>query len=144
MDPVTKTYVSLGLVFLAVFEFWAAMQIFGKKGEPGAHARVLLRLHRIGGYAFLVYFIWISWICLEMMGRLANAGRGPDARGVFHGFLAMSLIGILLTKISFIRGYRTYRPYVPLLGVMLTVGTLVLWGLAGLMFLFLMGLYYTP
>jgi hypothetical protein len=56
----------------------------------------------------------------------------------------MSLIGILLTKISFIRGYRTYRPYVPLLGVMLTVGTLVLWGLAGLMFLFLMGLYYTP
>ena len=63
MDPVTKTYVALGLVFLALFEFWAAMGIFGKKGKPSPRARLILRLHRIGGYIFLVYFIWISWIC---------------------------------------------------------------------------------
>ncbi len=144
MDPVTKTYVSLGLVFLALFEFWAAMHIFGRKGPPESHARLILRLHRIGGYVFLVYFIWISWVCLDMMGRLANAGKAPDARGVFHGFLAMSLFGILLAKISFVRIYRNYRPSVPLLGIILTIGTLVLWGVAGLMFLVLMGLSYSP
>jgi hypothetical protein len=144
VDPVTKTYVALGLVFLALFEFWAAMRIFGKKGQPESHAKLTLRLHRIGGYVFLVYFIWISWICLDMMGRLAQAGKNLDARGVFHGFLAMSLFGILLAKISFVRFYRNYRPYVPLLGIILTIGTLVLWGIAGLMFLFLMGLYYSP
>jgi hypothetical protein len=144
MDPVTKTYLALGLVFLALFEFWAAMGIFGKKDQPGRHAKLVLRLHRIGGYVFLIYFIWISWLCLEMMGRLANAGKGPDARGVFHSFLAMSLFGILLAKISFVRAYPKYRPYVPLLGIILTVGTLVLWGIAGLMFFYLMGLYYTP
>lgn len=144
MDPVTKTYVALGLVFLALFEFWAAMRIFGKKGPPESHAKLILRLHRIGGYVFLVYFIWISWICLDMMGRLAQAGKNPDARDIFHSFLAMSLFGILFAKISFVRFYRNYRPYVPLLGLILTIGTLVLWGIAGLMFLFLMGLYYSP
>jgi hypothetical protein len=144
VDPVTKTYVSLGLVFLALFEFWAAMEIFGKKGQSRPNAKLLLRLHRIGGYTFLVYFIWISWICIDMMGRLANAGKAPDARGVFHGFLAMSLFGILLAKISFVRLYRNYRSSVPLLGIILTIGTLVLWGIAGLMFLILMGLSYSP
>lgn len=120
------------------------MEIFGRKGQPKPHARLILRLHRIGGYVFLVYFTWISFICLDMMGRLAQVGKDVDARGVFHGFLAMSLFGILLAKISFVRLYRNYRPYVPLLGIILTIGTLVLWGIAGLMFLYLMGLYYSP
>lgn len=54
MNPFTKTYVALGLVFLALFEFWAAMQVFGKTDKPGAHARLILRLHRIGGY----FYFW--------------------------------------------------------------------------------------
>jgi hypothetical protein len=56
----------------------------------------------------------------------------------------MSIFGILLAKISFVRSYRNYRPYVPLLGIILTIGTVVLWGIGGLMFLILMGLYYSP
>jgi len=137
MNPETKTYVSLGLVFLAIFEFWAAMQIFGRTGNPSPHARLILRLHRIFGYVFLVYFAWISWVCLDLMERLAEAGKPLDARGFFHGFLAMSLFVLFLLKLSFVRLYRKYRPYVPLLGFILSSGTLVLWGIAGLMFLFL-------
>ena len=138
MDPLTKTYVSIGLVILALFEFWAAMRIFGKKGPPGTSARHILRLHRIFGYLFLVYFVWISWICVDLMDRLAQAGRALDSRAVIHATLAMVLFGILLLKISFIRMYRNYRPYVPLLGICLVIGTLVLWGLAGWMFLILL------
>ena len=138
MDPLTKTYVSIGLVILALFEFWAAMRIFGKKGPPGTSARIILRLHRIFGYLFLVYFVWISWICVDLMDRLAQAGRALDSRAVIHATLAMVLFGILLLKISFVRMYRNYRPYVPLLGVCLVIGTLVLWGLAGWMFLVLL------
>lgn len=140
MDPVTKTWVSLGLVPLALFEFWTAMQIFGKKVEDGGRARLMLRLHRIGGYLFLVYFVWISWVCLDLLSRLAAAGGYElDARGVGHALLAMALFVILLLKISFVRVYRNYRQYIPLLGIILTAGTMVLWGVAGLMFLFLMG-----
>lgn len=137
MNPLTKTYVALGLVFLALFEFWAAMGVFGKTGKPGAYTRLILRLHRLGGYLFLVYFIWISWICVDLMARLAAAGRPPDIRGFGHGFLALVLLALLLLKISFIRFYRNYRPYVPALGIIVATGTLVLWGIAGWMFLIL-------
>ena len=137
MDPLTKTYVSSGLVVFATFEFWAAMSVFGTTGKPGAHARLFIRLHRIAGYVFLVYFAWISWVCLDLMERLADAGRGLDSRGAIHGSLAITLFLLLLLKISFARLYRKYRPYVPLLGIIVAVGTLVLWGIAGLMFLFI-------
>jgi len=138
MDPLTKTYVSIGLVVLAVFEFWAAMRIFGRKGQPSKHSRLILRLHRIFGYVFAVYFAWISWVCVDLMHRLADIGWNPDSRAILHGMLAMILFGILLVKISFIRMYRNYRPYVPMLGISLVVGTLVLWGVAGWMFLIIL------
>jgi len=135
MNPITKSYVSLILVFLAVFEFWAAMKLFGKKGAAGKHGRLILRLHRIGGYVFLVFFAFISWVCVDMMDRLAEAGKLFDSRAFIHGFFAMCLFAVLLIKISFIRGYRNYRPYVPMLGIVLSAGTLVLWGFAGWLFL---------
>ena len=100
MDPLTKTYVSIGLVILALFEFWAAMRIFGKKGPPGKSSRNILRLHRFFGYLFAVYFVWISWICVDLMDRLAKAGGVLDSRAVIHATLAMALFGILLLKIS--------------------------------------------
>lgn len=139
MNPLTKTYLAIGLVVLALFEFIVAMEIFGKAKKPGPHARLILRLHRIGGYLFFAYFIWISMICVDLMERLSQAGRPLDVRGFFHGFLAMLLFSILLLKISFIRFYRKFRPYVPLLGISLSVGTLILWGIAGWMFLIIMG-----
>lgn len=50
----------------------------------------------------------------------------------------MALFAILLLKISFIRLYRKYRPYVPVLGLILAPGTLVLWGVAGWIFLIIL------
>lgn len=73
------------------------------------------------------------------MAKLAAAGKPLDARAFYHGFLAMALFGVFLCKICFIRLYRNYRPAVPALGIVLSVGTLVLWGIAGGMFLILMG-----
>jgi hypothetical protein len=72
------------------------------------------------------------------MGRLAQAGQPLDVRGFYHGFLALVLFVILLLKISFVRFYRKFRPSVPVLGIILSAGTLVLWGIAGLMFLIIM------
>jgi hypothetical protein len=138
MDPLTKTYVSLGLVVLAAFEFWSAMRIFGKKGGgAGSHAKLILRLHRIVGYGFLIYFVWISWVCIDLMGRLAEVGKPLDLRGMFHGFLSMAIFGILLVKIGFTRFYRNFRPSVPAMGMIVSVGTIVIWGVAGGMFLIL-------
>lgn len=136
MHALTKTYVSLGLVALALFELWSAMSVFGDKKERASNPRLLLRLHRIAGYFFGVYFIWISWVCVSLMEKLYAAGNyALDARNFGHGALAMALVLILGLKIAFIRRYRNYRPYVPLLGIILATGTLLLWGISGWMYL---------
>jgi hypothetical protein len=41
----TKTYVTIGLVVLALFEFITAMYVFGSKG-PKPHTKLMLSLHR--------------------------------------------------------------------------------------------------
>ena len=139
INPVTKSYLAAGLVFLSLLEFLIGMQLFGKKG-PHAKAKLHMQLHRIFGYVFGAYFIWISWICIDMMGRLSRAGGYElDARGFGHAFFAMVLFGVFAVKVSFARVYKNYRAYVPLLGIMLAVGTIVLWGVAGWMFLVLVG-----
>jgi hypothetical protein len=137
MDPLTKTYVSLGLVVLALFEFITAMYVYGKK-PPRPHGRAVMRIHRIGGYVFLVYFVWISWVCVDLMGRLAQAGQPLDVRGFGHGFFAMALFAVLMIKISFARFYRRFLTSIPTLGIIVASGTLVLWGIAGWMFLILL------
>ncbi len=138
MDPNTKTYFALVLVFLALLEFWAAMRIFGKK-PPGANPKLSMRLHRAGGYVFLIYFMWISWVCVDLMGRLAEVGQTFDSRAILHGALAMTVFVILLLKISFIRIYNKFRNFAPLLGIIVTLGTLVLWGVAGWMYWIIVG-----
>ncbi len=137
MDPLTKTYFALVLVFLALFEFITAMYVHGKKA-PRPHGPLVMRLHRIGGYVFLAYFVWISWVCVDLMGRLAQVGKPLDVRGFYHGFFAMALFTILLLKISFARFYRRFVQSIPALGMAVAGGTLVLWGIAGWMFLILL------
>jgi hypothetical protein len=136
----TKTWLALGFVVLGLFEFWTAMRVFGSKGKPGKHNRLLLRLHRIGGYLFLVYGIALSWLGLSMLETYHAGGHydfGP--REYSHAFLAVCLLVLLLLKIAFIRFYRRYRPYVPLLGIIVAAMAVVIWVVAGLMFWFKMG-----
>ena len=104
MDPLTKTYVALGLVFIALFEFITAMHVHGKK-PPQPRGPLVMRLHRIGGYVFVFYFIWITWVCVDLMARLAQAGKPLEVRGFYHGFLAMALFAIFLLRGHFTRDY---------------------------------------
>jgi len=140
LHALTKTYISAGLVFLALFAFWTAMEVFGVKGGSGRNVKLLMRMHRITGYVFIVYFVWISWVCVDLMKKLYAAGNyGLDARNFGHGALAIALVLMWGLKISFIRRYNKYRPYVPLLGIFLVLGTLLLWGIAGWMYLIITG-----
>jgi hypothetical protein len=140
LHALTKTWISLGLVALALFEFWTAMSVFGDKKERASNPKLLLNMHRAAGYVFGVYIIWISWVCVDLMEKLYAAGNyALDARNFGHGALAMALVLILGLKIAFIRRFRNYRPYVPLLGIILATGTLLLWGISGWMYLIITG-----
>lgn len=137
MNVMTKTYISFGLVILAIFEYYSAMSVFGRQ-SPHPWGKHLMKLHRICGYVFLFYMLWISWVCLDLMQKLATAGNYHlDARGFFHGLLAITMIVTLGLKISFIRLYRKFQPLVQSMGIFLSGATIVLWCASGLMFLYL-------
>ena len=136
----TKTYVTQGLVFLALFEFLTAMYAFGRSGEK-KHTKSVLWLHRIGGYVFLVYWLWPIFAGLDLLTRLSEEATGwqMDARVFHHAFFGVTVLLLLLLKISFIRLYRNFRKHSRLLGFLIFLGTLMTWAIAGWFWLAMMG-----
>ena len=143
---VTKTYVTACLAALALFEFWTAMYVFGRKNA--SHKKLVLRLHRIGGYVFLVCWIWPILVGLDLLGRLSVEGTSPlanvstnwrmSARVFYHAFLGTLVLVLGLLKISFIRLYTTYRQQARLVGILITVAAVMTWIIAGLYWLKMM------
>jgi hypothetical protein len=134
MFPLTKTWVALGFIVLAIVEFLLAMKVFGKK-PPSPKAKALLKTHRVLGYVFLAYLILLMFVGLRMVNFMADGGGVFDGRVIMHILLAMLVFVILVFKILFIRAFRQYRPAVPALGIIVTGGSVVIWLVAGLIFL---------
>ena len=144
MGEQEKIYIGLGLVILALFEFFTAMYLFGNKpksGAPKKHLKLALRLHRIFGYVFLIVMVWLMWLGAVILRRLSESGTGYQFHGprFFHAFLAVVLLLVLLLKISFVRMYKNYRLQARLLGFILSVGTVATWLIAGWFYLIMMG-----
>ena len=128
----TKALLATALLVVTLFEFVTAMQVFGKKS---AHNKLMLRMHRIGGYVYLILFAGLFWVGIEMLGRFGNISSwqfGPRKFG--HALLATMLIAILLLKLAMVRVYPNYRRLAQPLGIVLAVGTAVLWVVAAWMY----------
>lgn len=140
VSVLTKMYVTLGLVALAVFEFITAMHVFGQKGAK-AHAKLVLTLHRVGGYIFLVCWLWPMLVGMDLLGRLSQYGDGWrfDGHRFYHAFLGVTVFFLLLLKIAFVRFYQNFRPSARLLGILISVGAVVTWVIAGWFWLSMMG-----
>ena len=140
MTPMDKTTISAGLAILALIEFFTAMYLYGNKG-PKRFGKLALRFHRATGYLFLVWFIWVMWIGVDLLGRLSDEGTGWQFHGprFYHAFLAVVLFLILLLKIAFVRFYRNYRTHARWMGFVLTLGTVTVWLIAGWFYMIAMG-----
>ncbi len=136
----TKTYVTLGLVVLARFEFVTAMYVYGRKGSK-AHSKLVLTLHRTGGYIFLVYWLWPMIVGADLLTRLSRYEDGWQFDGprFYHAFLGVAVFVMLLLKITFVRFYTNFRPSARLLGILISVGAVITWIIAGAFWLFMMG-----
>ena len=136
----TKTWVTLGLGVLALFELFTAMHVFGQKGSKW-RASLVLSVHRIGGYVFLVGWLWPILVGSDLLGRLSRYGEAWrfDGRLFFHAFLGVTVFLLLLLKVSFVRFYPAFRPWARLLGFMISVGAVVTWLIAGWFWLSIMG-----
>ncbi len=140
VSVLTKTYVTLGLVGLALFEFVTAMYVFGRKGEK-AHAKLVLNLHRIGGYVFAVYWLWPILVGTDLLGRLSRYEDGWQFDGprFYHAFLGVTVLVLLVLKIVFVRFYSNFRTWARPLGILISAITLITWLIAGGFWLCMMG-----
>ncbi|MHC4084484.1 MAG: hypothetical protein ACYSWZ_07070 [Planctomycetota bacterium] len=140
VSVLTKTYVTLGLVALALFEFITAMYVFGKKGNK-PHSRLMLTLHRVGGYVFLVYWLWPMVVGANLLGRLSRYTDGWQFDGprFYHAFLGITVFIVLLLKIVFVRFYPNFKTSARLLGIMVSAGAIITWLIAGWFWLCMMG-----
>jgi len=136
----TKTYVTLGLVVLALFEFVTAMYVYGRKGSK-AHSKLVLTLHRTGGYIFLVYWLWPMIVGADLLARLSRYTDGWQFDGprFYHAFLGVTVFVLLLLKISCVRFYTNFRTSARWLGIVISVGAVVTWLISGAFWLFMMG-----
>jgi len=140
ISVLTKTYVTLGLVVLALFEFITAMYVFGKKGAK-SHTKAMMWMHRVGGYVFLVFWFWPMLVGIDLLGRLSRYSDGWQFHGhrFYHAFLGVTIFVLLLLKITFVRFYPNFRPSARWLGIIISVMTVITWLIAGGFWLAMMG-----
>jgi ferredoxin-NADP reductase len=100
-------------VLLAGANVWVMLHASSRSQDHAAYTR-LIRVHRLGGYAFiLVFCVFFFFMALRIKGV-------PDElppRLTFHIILALLLIPILLVKVLIARYYRHYSSALLFLGV---------------------------
>jgi hypothetical protein len=140
VSVLTKTYVTLGLVVLTLFEFLTAMYVYGRKGKK-THAKLILTLHRIGGYVFLVYWVWPMIVGTSLLANLSRYTDGWQFDGprFYHAFLGVAVFIMLLLKIIFVRFYKNFSASARLLGILISAGAIVTWLISGWFWLCMMG-----
>ena len=140
VSVLTKTYVTIGLVILAAFEFVTAMYLFGNKGSK-SHTKTILTIHRVGGYIFLFYWIWPMVVGCSLLTRLSRYTDGWQFDGprFYHTFLGVTVFLLLLLKIFFVRFYKNYRTSSRWLGIIITLIAIITWLISGGFWLCMMG-----
>jgi hypothetical protein len=140
VSVLTKAYVTFGLVVLALFEFVTAMYVFGKKGAK-PHTKLMMWMHRVGGYVFLVFWLWPMLVGVDLLGRLSRYSDGWQFDGprFYHAFLGVTVFVLLVLKIAFVRFYPNFRPSAKWLGIIISVAAVITWLIAGWFWLAMMG-----
>ena len=126
--------VVLGLVFwvvgfantLLMFKLWGYP--FDHEKMVSAAPRSLMLLHRALGYVFLGIYVYLMW---QMVPRMWQYQVELPARTVVHLTMGIAIGSILVVKILIVRFFKHLESStVPLLGILLLVGTTVLIGLS--------------
>ena len=127
MDVVLSA--SLGILFLVVgcaavflmYYLWGFP--FDHDTNTSAAPPSLMRLHRVLGYIYVVLYVVMMF---EMVPRMMNYQVEWPARTVAHMIFGMSLGVVLLVKLMILRWFRHFEEWMPVLGTLLLILTLML------------------
>ena len=96
---------------------------FDKLARKSAAPPGLMRLHRVMGVAYLLIYIVLM---TQMVPRLWTYQVEFPARTVAHIFFGITIGVILLVKLSILRFFRHFEEWMPVLGTLLLLCTIML------------------
>jgi mono/diheme cytochrome c family protein len=131
-----KSLLALPLVLLALLGIYTMFEVFGRK-EKRYSVGKLKAVHRLNGYLFLLLFLIISYLCIDLLVRV---GMVLDARTTFHVVFALAIFLLLLVKISYIRVYRLFYSHVVGFGLTIALLAIILTGISSGYYLLATGL----
>lgn len=110
-----KSLLSLFVVMLVCLAFYTMFEVFGRS-EKKEQAEKLKKAHRLNGYIFILFFIVISYFCLDFIARTKTE---LSARASFHAVFSLSVAALLSLKVLFLRRYRQYYSQVKIFGLLI-------------------------
>jgi hypothetical protein len=119
-----KSLLSIPLTLLVLFGMFTMFEIFGR-AEKKHDSEKLRRLHVIGGMLYTILFIVISYFCLDSITR-TQAELSP--RGTIHALLASTVVVLIAIKSLFLRSYRQFYGQVRILGLLISVLSILMIG----------------
>jgi hypothetical protein len=99
-------------------------EVFGR-AEKKFNIEKLKKIHRINGRLYVLLYLVIAYFCLDF---IVNTRAELSPRGAFHSVFALTIIILLLLKVSFIRIYRQFYAQAKTIGLLIA---LITFGMAG-------------
>ena len=126
-----KTILGIILLIPVGIAMFTMFEVLGRT-EKRFDIEKLKRIHRLNGIIYLFLYLIIAVLCLYLIA-MTQADLSP--RSTFHAAFALTVIVLLLIKISFVHFYRLFYNKIANIGLSLVVLTVLMFGSSGGFFL---------
>ena len=114
-----KSLLSLILLLLTFIQIFTMFEVFGR-AEKKYNIDKLRKFHGLDGKLYFILYVLIAYFCLSF---IYHTKAEPSPRATFHGVFALSVLVLLLLKVSFVRIYRQFYGYVKTIGILIALLT---------------------
>lgn len=99
-------------------------EVFGRQ-EKRYNITTLKKIHRVNGYVYLIFFLFVSYLCIDF---IVSTKADLPPRSAIHATLGLAIFILLFLKIIFVRFYKLYYSKVQAQGLLIALLT---FGLVG-------------
>ncbi len=127
ISPLHATIIAMLFLVVGLIAIYTMISLQGRT-KP-SHPEFYRKLHKWSGWVFAVLFIFMV---VAMSARMKTFWEEPSARVALHISLAITVIFLLLVKITIPRFFARLRPYLFTIGIgVFTLGFTLVWITAG-------------
>ena len=125
-----KSLLSIVIAVQAIIAMFTMLEVIGRSERSYSLERLekLKRIHKANGALYLLLFIFIAYFCLRF---IAETKEELTPRGAFHSIFALTIIILLMLKISFVERYRQFYSQAKTIGFLMALLTLGMVAISG-------------